>query len=136
MQLKSKKIIIIIGVIVILVTILITVFLSMSKSLKVGFVTNTIKNGMSASFARFDGEETKKINLDQGDQLVISYELKTESGTLKIQIVDAENETVFSETGASGEFELLAEETQDYEIQVLGEKAKGSYLITWDKVEN
>jgi hypothetical protein len=89
---------------------------------------------MKASFLYFDGAKQKEINLKAGEEVTINLLSKITEGKLVIEIVDDDGNVVKQyENTIDQKEKIKSSQAEKYRILVKGEKAKGSYEITWHK---
>lgn len=127
-KLKSKASILII-LIIVAATVLIAVklggFSSTRSAVRIGYFGSEGRSSWSGNYAMLDGIMQKTI-YPRGD--ILNLSVKTESGTISIEIKNADGDILFQENQIG---------TQTFEIQVTGkvtvrieaEKHKGSFDI-------
>ncbi|MBM7872156.1 major membrane immunogen (membrane-anchored lipoprotein) [Clostridium pascui] len=96
-------------------------------------IENNTKNSMEMSYSSFDGHKFNSIKLKEGDELNLNIEIVTKEGTLKITLVDKNDNELFKIENPN---ELISkkikiEKDSTYKLKVEG-KHKGSYKITWN----
>jgi hypothetical protein len=115
---------------------LLPVFLLTScSSTKIGWVEMNYGNDFEASYQLFDGEERERIQLDAGDSFSLSYEVDVDDGALTIQFVDPDGDAIWEETFMEDEedvFDFTAKASGRYSLIVTGDKAEGSFDLSWD----
>jgi len=115
---------------------LLPVFLLTScSSTKIGWVEMNYGNDFEASYQLFDGEERERIQLDAGDTFSLSYEVDVDDGALTIQFVDPDGNAFWEETFLEDEenvFDFTAKASGRYSLVVAGDKAEGSFDLSWD----
>jgi hypothetical protein len=115
---------------------LLPVFLLTScSSTKIGWVEMNYGNDFEASYQLFDGEERERIQLDAGDTFSLSYEVGVDDGALTIQFVDPDGNAIWEETFLEDEenvFDFTAKASGRYSLVVAGDKAEGSFDLSWD----
>ncbi len=106
---------------------------SFDNGLRLSSGNSSAKKHMSSSFALLSGENTKEIKLKKDATLVITYNIKIESGDLKVTLNNPKgSEIVAFNNTQKGKKEIRVDESGVYEIVVLGKDAKGSYDIRWE----
>jgi len=83
------------------------------------------------SYSSFNGYKERIITLEEGEKLSVSAEVKTESGSLEISLLDNDKNVLLSFTG-SGEKTFTIPETGSYRIRAAGNKHAGSFILNWD----
>ena len=117
----------IIFILFIVLTIFITGCTYGSYSIKVGSV-DMGKNEVSGSYSEFNGFKSKNYDFEEGDSLNFDTEIETESGELKILLLD-EDKNILQEISESGESNYEVKETSDYNIRVEAIEHKGSFSV-------
>lgn len=105
-----------------------------SSNVKIGFVGTDQDGLIDYQFVSFSGHEKQAIVLEEGDNLVINYEIDIEKGSLEITLLDIDKnpiKTIFTDECISDRIEFNCEESGRYILDVKGNKAKGSFKITW-----
>ncbi len=118
----------------IVVVLLLFVLIAKSSDIKFGFVGNSYKNVLKASFKYFNGEKDKEIEFSEGEVINFEYSLQGKKGSLELQIRDEDGKIVESKRGSGeGNIELKVDKTQKYKIRILAKRAKGKYSLEWSK---
>lgn len=99
----------------------------------VNSIENNTNNSMEMSYSSFDGHKFNSIKLKKGDELNLNIEVITEEGTLKITLVDKNDNELFKVENPKESINktIKIEKDSTYKVKVEG-KHKGSYKITWD----
>lgn len=105
------------------------------KNVKVGFVGNRVDNHMEAKFKYFDGKETDIEKFKEGSTVSFNYTINISEGNLKLEIVDDEDNVIAKSKDKAGEVSFKVDKTQNYKINLIADKSKGNYSITWDEKE-
>lgn len=105
------------------------------KNVKVGFVGNRVGNHMEAKFKYFDGKETDIEKFKEGSTVSFNYTINISEGNLKLEIVDDEDNVIAKSKDKAGEVSFKVDKTQNYKINLIADKSKGNYSITWDEKE-
>lgn len=96
-----------------------------------GFTGGRTKNPdmYSLDIVKMNGEDQHSINLDEGDVLLVNFDIK--DGKMTIEIEDPSGEVVFSgnEKNSVNEFEINIVEAGNYTIKLDAKHAKGSVLV-------
>lgn len=129
-QMKRKGIFL--GVLVLMI---VTLLVACDKKLVfVGSNTST-KNKIEASYRLFTGTEEKKINLKNGEKLVIDYQSEVEKGELTIKLYDPDDQLLQDlSTNKSGNENIEVSKDGIYRFEITGNDTKGSFEITY-KIE-
>lgn len=78
------------------------------------------------------GTERHTINIPEGGEPEIRFNVALEEGTLAVLITDGGGDTVYESTESeSTSFTVPLPETGKYQIALTTSKASGSYDITW-----
>lgn len=96
-------------------------------------IESNTNNSMEMSYSSFDGHKFNSIKLRQGDELNLNIEVITKEGTLKITLVDKNDNELFKVENPKEPINktIKIEKDSTYKIKVEG-KHKGSYKISWD----
>lgn len=130
-MMEKRNLIILAGLLAAVIAVAFTVFAPMDKNIKLGFMGNKTSHSISAKFQYFNGMENGKLDLKEGEEISISYELNAVNGKLEINVLDANKKVMVTRKNIKGKIHLKAKKTQKYIIQVKGMKAKGAYSINW-----
>lgn len=86
------------------------------------------------SYDSFRGTRYEKIKLKQGDVLNLKGEVKTDSGDLKIKLLDKDNNEIYvsSDNPEDINEKININEEGRYKIQAEGNQHSGSFHISWD----
>ncbi|OPX43456.1 hypothetical protein CLHUN_26030 [Ruminiclostridium hungatei] len=106
---------------------------------------------MSMSYQKFSGYKTTKVKVGDGEAIEVSVAIVTTEGKLDLEIskkTDSgaanrteaekgrEEETIYQGTDLpTSDFKVKLDKPGNYEITVEGDEHKGSYKITWDKID-
>jgi hypothetical protein len=97
-----------------------------------GSIENNTSTKMSMTYHYFRGEKEKKLTVDEGEPLVVSVDIKTESGTLDAYIINEDDEYIYEGHDIpTSSFTVDLAEAGKYRIRVEAAKHKGSYSFTW-----
>lgn len=96
-------------------------------------IENNTNNSMESSYSSFNGHKFSSFKLEKGDELNLNIEVITKEGTLKITLIDKNDNELFKVENPK---ELITktikiEKDDTYKVKVEGEH-KGSYKIAWD----
>jgi len=107
-----------------------------SVIVKTGFVGSSGAHSWSGRFKSYNGSEAKQINVkDDGDTLVITYELTVEAGELRVRVEDRQGQ-VRVDTGEVMSGKIHVAGAGRYLLRVVGEEAKnGSFALNWEIVQ-
>lgn len=98
-----------------------------SYRISVGDIDAT-NHELKGEYLSFTGNYFKKVKLDEGDSLLVSFHSITQKGTLQARIINSEG-TVVKEL-SDGEIYQL-NKPDHYKFEVQGQKHKGSFIISW-----
>ena len=99
---------------------------------RIGYRSSAMGNKMSAKFILLSGTNTKYIKLTEGDVVSFQYELKAEKGELTVTLIAPSGDTVFEvEASSKGEETAVISESGRHTLKIRGQKARGSYNISW-----
>jgi hypothetical protein len=102
---------------------------------RLGFAGVNIPGHMAASYQYLDDTIDSHITVDEGETLVLEYELRSEEGELLLDIQDPQGEQLMRlEGNEAGRAEIEAPFTGTYRLVVHGEETRGEYDIRWDVV--
>jgi hypothetical protein len=102
---------------------------------QIGWVETSLPGQFEASYGTFTGTERRRVRLQEGETLTLTYEATVEKGTLTFEIQDPGQETVWSlalEQEDAGTVNLTAEQSGTYRILVQGQDAGGSFELNWE----
>jgi hypothetical protein len=85
-------------------------------------------NGLSGSYSSFSGHYYKKVKLEEGKTMRVSFTAETEKGSLAAKVIDSSGKTV--ETLKTGDT-VKVNKPDQYKLQVEGKKHKGSFILSW-----
>lgn len=128
---KNRIIIDVLGV-VILSTFIVSLILG-QKNVKRGFIGNNIGNHMEAKFNYFDGKEINIEKFKEGSNVSIDYKINIVEGNLKVEVTDESGNLIAESKDKTGKVEFKVDKTQNYKINLVADKSKGNYSITWDE---
>ncbi len=98
--------------------------------IKKGYVGNSLPGRWEAKFNYYDGVESKKISLSEGEEILIDCDIELEEGSIKIIVLDS-NDNEVKVLDSSGEINLKVEKSQRYTLKLIATKAKGNFSIEW-----
>jgi hypothetical protein len=99
------------------------------------YVVTSLPGLIRASFQTFDLEESQPVGMQAGQTIDIQYKAELTKGHVIFQLLDPDGEVVWEKSvgeDISEQVTLNAEKTGRYRVNVVGEKAGGSYEITWE----
>jgi len=103
------------------------------QNLYIGAVQNNTANGLKASYAFFNGRETRVIPVEAGQTLEFSYKSTVEQGELTITVEDpAKNKVANLKSGVDASEEVNADQAGNYRLVITGKETKGSYDVKWE----
>lgn len=105
---------------------------SVQNGIRLNSSFSSSKGHMKASFGTLSGSDMKYVNFSKGENVDFKYKSKIEKGSLSIKLVDSDDNTVLEfEVNKSGTESLEIQKDDKYKVVIEGEKAKGSYDISW-----
>lgn len=93
---------------------------------------NQYPGKFNASFSYFNGNKYSSISVKEGQTLTLNYKSDIEEGEFKIKLYDSDKELeaeIEKNTEDIKEFKI--EKGGKYKLEIVGEKAKGSFDISW-----
>lgn len=97
-------------------------------------VSSDSSNSMKMSYKYFQGARTREISLKKGEVLTINYKSSVTKGSMTLKVLDASGNTIkLLDSNSSGKETITAEENQKIRIRAFGDKASGSYEVSWNK---
>jgi flagellar hook assembly protein FlgD len=89
---------------------------------------------MKVSYKYFNGTDTRKISLKEGETLKIDFISEVKAGKLVINILD-NNDGILKtlDSNTKGNEDIKAGSDGEYTIKVEGYKTRGSYEVNWSK---
>lgn len=105
-----------------------------AMSVKLGWVGNATPGHSEARFARFRGEETYSVRLEEDEALVLLYTIGLDEGSLELRVLDGEDRVVWAEgfeTSAARDARIAAGEAGWYTLVVAGDDAAGNFDLFW-----
>lgn len=118
-------------------TVSLMLFVCTACTREVGMIVVDLNKSVDATYRLLDGKKKKSILLDAGDQLQVDFSTQVDQGTLTLQVLDPENQVVwenfyFENPGEyESNFSLDVEEAGWYELDVIGDDARGGYNLNW-----
>jgi hypothetical protein len=109
------------------------VMLQNSQDVKIGYIQTSNETNWQASFDYFMGKEDTVLKFDHGEKIILIYNMELEKGVLEMRVIDKNGNEIANLT-ESGELALTFEEEQFYSIEVIGNKARGSYQLSWANI--
>lgn len=104
---------------------------------EVGMIVVDLNRSIDATYRLLDGVKRKSIRLDAGDQLEVEFSTKVDEGNLTLQVLNPENQVIWENFYYEnpGEYEsnfsLDVQEAGWYELDVVGDGARGGYNLNW-----
>lgn len=93
---------------------------------------NEYPGKFNASFKYFNGNKYYNMGVKESETLTVSYKSSIEEGDFKIKLYDTEKKLITElEKNSEGSKEFKVEKKGKYRIEIVGEKAKGSFDISW-----
>lgn len=101
----------------------------------IGRVANKTFNSTQSSHMFLTETESKRIHLDEGEKLVVTYECESEKGTITLKLLD-EDQKILEVVKEPRSGTLKYEATNSGHVYILLEvkESKGKYKISWEKL--
>ena len=97
-------------------------------------VEKSSSSRMKVSYKYFNGTDTRKISLKDGETLKIDFISEVKEGKLVINILDKNDKILKTlDSNAKGNEDIKANSDGEYTIKVEGYKTRGSYDVNWSK---
>jgi hypothetical protein len=112
-----------------------SILLAGCDRVQIGWVETSLPGQFQASYGTFTGTERRRVRMQEGETLTLTYEATVEKGTLAFEVQDPGQETVRSltlEQDDTGTVDLTAEQSGTYRILVQGQDAGGSFELNWE----
>lgn len=136
MKIKSKTIAIftVICIVLALVISISIIEISNGRNFKFMSVEKNSSSRMKVSYRYFNGTDTRKISLKDGETLKINFISEVKEGKLVINILD-DNDKILKtlDSNTKGNVNIKANSEGKYTIKVEGYKTRGSYDVNWSK---
>jgi hypothetical protein len=100
---------------------------------RVGFAGINVPGHMEARYQYLDDTIDSQITVNEGDTIVLDYELHSAEGRLVLDIIDPSgNRLMQMEGNEEGRAEIEAPFEGTYQMIVRGDETRGSYDLRWD----
>jgi hypothetical protein len=112
-----------------------TLLLAGCDRVQIGWVETSLPGQFEASYQTFSGTERRRVRLQEGETLTLTYEATVEKGTLIFEIQDPDRDTAWSltlEQDDAGTIDLTAEQRGTYRILVQGQETGGRFALNWE----
>ncbi|GFP77732.1 hypothetical protein [Clostridium fungisolvens] len=97
-----------------------------------GAIENSTLSSWNKSYSYLNGHITKGIKVKDGEELTINYSSEVKEGSLKIVFINEEDKEVKNLIeDNSGVFKYTAKSKGTCHIQVIGDKTKGQFNLSW-----
>lgn len=101
---------------------------------RVGWVGSSLPGEITYRYQTFNGVETGRANVEQGDTIDLTYQAEVTKGTLAIQLQAPDGsivwEEILRETGA-GSANWTADQNGTYHVRIQGDQTGGSFDVRW-----
>ncbi len=116
-----------------LMIVLLTGLNGCSKGYSLGSYENNTSSKMTMNHYLFKGSKERTLKVNEGEEVVVSVDIKTENGTLDAYIYNEDTEEYIYEGKdiPTSSFTVTLKDAGNYTIKVDGDKHKGSYSFTW-----
>jgi hypothetical protein len=100
---------------------------------RIGFAGIHVPGHMEARYQYLDDTIESQITVDEGDTIVLEYELHTAEGQLVLEIFNPNGERLMRMEGnEEGRAEIEAPFSGTYQMVVQGDETRGSYNLSWN----
>lgn len=102
---------------------------------KVGWVGSNIGHSFDATYQLFEGEETEKIRLSNGDRFSLNYDIIVDEGALTLQIRDPNQTRIWEESfreNIQDSLSFRAEAEGRYTLDIIGDETQGGFDLQWE----
>ncbi len=104
-------------------------------------VINTYKNittsSMSMKYDIFNEHKTTNLSLKENEIVDVNMNIVSKSGKLSVSIVNEDNETIYQGIDIpTSSFAVTLNKKGKYQINIDGEKHKGSFHIFWKRTND
>lgn len=91
------------------------------------------KDGASGSYEEFSGYKATSLKLEEGVSINLNLKVKTDTGSLAVEILDDADNVVLklNSDREEQEEEAVIKSTGKYKIKVAGDKHKGEFKLAW-----
>jgi hypothetical protein len=104
------------------------------SSIQIGFVENNISKHWTAHYTTFSGTKATSLNANEGQVLVLDYDVHVTKGILNIKLTDPYDEAIWEipiDKDNADKIPINIYQDGRYTIVLTGEDAGGSWDITW-----
>ncbi len=108
------------------------IFLRKNEYFQLGYVGSNYGNVMNASFKYLNGTKSNCVTFKKGEKVIIHYIINLENGSLNIVVRDEDGKVVGKSTNNKGEIKFNVNKTEKYSLNLIANKAKGNFFITWN----
>lgn len=90
------------------------------------------KDSVSGSYEEFNGYKSTSVKLEEGSTICLNLKVKTEEGSLVVEVIDEKDNVMLNMNSDVEEQELNIKSTGTYKIRVEGDKHKGEFKLDWN----
>lgn len=108
--------------------------LACSPQLRVGWIGSAQGDQMQYRYNTFSGTERAVVQMEAGQQLVVTYDITVDKGALALRILGPQDNVLWEERyqeNGEGEISIAPTENGRHEIIVEGQIAGGSFTVSW-----
>lgn len=108
--------------------------LSACSFMKVGWVVINLPGSVSASYILFTGTESSRVDLAEGETLILNYDATVHYGKLSIAIDDPGGNQIWQtsvKNDKNAKVEITAPELGQYKIIITGQNTGGDFALSW-----
>jgi hypothetical protein len=102
---------------------------------RVGWIGSQTKNQIAYSYSRFQGAETTRLYVEEGQELILSSEVKVTDGSIHLRVVGPKGMTVWEETLQETREKTIGlpiKHTGHYTIVIEGIDTSGNFNVHWE----
>ena len=105
-----------------------------STSLRIGWRSFGGANRKRASYVSFDGVESRTFRAEAGRTIELASEVTVEKGTLRVELIAPDGETLWSETFREDRHAFATVTARDpglYIVRIEGRETGGGFDVSW-----
>ena len=103
-------------------------------TVRIGWLESNLPGRFSASYVTFTGSESRRVQVDAGETLVLTYDVEVTRSTLAIRVEAPDDRVLWDRSfpgDAQGSVELPLEQDGWHSIVVDGDSTGGSFRLSW-----
>lgn len=103
------------------------------SSIQIKCSENNTKNSMEMKYSKFKGNKFTQIDLKEGEELTLNFDVETKEGELSVLLTDKEGNELFKETNPNESLSktISINKTGKYKVMVQGNHS-GNFKVSWD----